>query len=196
MAAPTGYATAHARVKRARGFAYVHTCIWCGLTAEHWAYQWAGPEEVSADGFTWSTAPEAYEPMCARCHRAFDKAHRRGQDSAPLRSAAYARVSDEQREAAAKGAATNLRALESFLASGPPSRKGLPEQGVGLFVWATRPAVGEAFDGPALCAAFRAGCSAPELRNISCQAFYRAAEAHGYVRSKRGRTVVLTYRGR
>jgi hypothetical protein len=191
------YKTAHSRVKRQRGYAYVHQCIWCGLVAEHWAYQWTDSAEQSAEGLTWSNDPKHYAPMCRRCHHAFDRAHRRGEDLKALRASLYARVTDEQRDIARGAAETNKRALETFLTpSGPPSRKGLVDEGIRFFIWCTRPEVGASFSGRDLLNEFRAGCSARELRAISAMSFYNGAMRHGFEKSKRGRQVRLTYKGR
>lgn len=73
-----GYTGAHARVKYVRGRAANYTCEDCAGVAETWAYDHADPnEQVGDDGhgsvMPYSTDPNHYRPLCAKCHKAFDK---------------------------------------------------------------------------------------------------------------------------
>jgi hypothetical protein len=60
------YATAHARVKYARGPAKDHGCCRCGSKDQSLCYDWANLTGNYPDPFD-------YAPMCRKCHRAFDK---------------------------------------------------------------------------------------------------------------------------
>lgn len=73
-----GYATAHARVRLAKGFARDHVCKECGGRATDWAYSNSCPNQmVDEDGKRYSLDVNQYEPMCHLCHVRRDAAYRR-----------------------------------------------------------------------------------------------------------------------
>lgn len=60
---PLGYYGCHRRVRKARGRAADQICIDCGKQARHWAHVHD----------TDPTDPQNYQPMCYRCHAAYDE---------------------------------------------------------------------------------------------------------------------------
>jgi hypothetical protein len=59
---PLGYEGCHFRVRAARGRAADQFCVECGKQAQHWAHiHGTDPAE-----------PQNYQPMCRRCHSAYD----------------------------------------------------------------------------------------------------------------------------
>ena len=69
------YRTIHRKLQRTRGPASNYTCS-CGEPAVQWAYQFTGEELRAPDGrFPHSLDPDDYEPMCRKCHQAFDLEH-------------------------------------------------------------------------------------------------------------------------
>lgn len=67
------YDAMHERIKEQRGKARLFSCITCGCQAQEWAYQHTDPEpRVSEHGCLFTDDVMAYEPMCRRCHRAYD----------------------------------------------------------------------------------------------------------------------------
>jgi hypothetical protein len=97
MSARSQYLTAHRRIDDARGKANTHACEWCGVTADHWAYDHSDDNQRIADGYVWSDIPAHYIPLCAIDHRAFDRAFRRGAAIAPLKAIAAQRLTSEQK---------------------------------------------------------------------------------------------------
>ncbi|MFC5216181.1 hypothetical protein [Streptomyces coerulescens] len=77
------YATVHHWVARVKGSASSHSCHGCGAPAEQWAYM-HGTADVKADaegkdaGSPFAPDVEQYEPMCRRCHKAWDRAKGKG----------------------------------------------------------------------------------------------------------------------
>lgn len=69
------YGAAHDRVRALLGRSSVHVCVGCGEQASDWAYTHTDREEkTSPEGYSYSVDPRHYQPMCARCHRRFDRA--------------------------------------------------------------------------------------------------------------------------
>jgi hypothetical protein len=76
-----GYATAHDRVREARGPAADWLCAHCGGRAAQWAYDHQDPNVlVGRNGGgsprSYSTDPAHYIPLCIPCHRKLDKSMR------------------------------------------------------------------------------------------------------------------------
>lgn len=72
-----GYSGAHYRVRSTRGRAALHVCP-CGKPAAQWAYDNADPaERVDPRGCRYSLDPARYFPLCASCHKLFDRAEAR-----------------------------------------------------------------------------------------------------------------------
>ena len=70
-----GYGAAHARVYAACGPATNYPCVDCGAKAEHWSYDHAAPDELTApDGLAYSLDVSHYDPRCVGCHSRFDNA--------------------------------------------------------------------------------------------------------------------------
>lgn len=68
------YKLAHARVKSRYGAARNWSCTFCGLSGEHWALDHDAREiERDDKGRAYSPNPDAYVPLCTRCHRAYDR---------------------------------------------------------------------------------------------------------------------------
>lgn len=74
----TSFQGAHWRVKSVWGAARQYPCVECGKTAAHWAYDgtdptesWSSPSNRGTVHF-FSSWPEFYMPMCAKCHSARD----------------------------------------------------------------------------------------------------------------------------
>ncbi|WP_030832606.1 hypothetical protein [Streptomyces hygroscopicus] len=115
------YKTIHRQLDALKLPAKYHPCIWCGLTADHWAYQWDDPAEISESGQVWSENTTSYAAMCRSCHKSFDRAHaaygpeRFPYEAACRQEAAYAAVSDERREAEAESRAIARKAALSFI---------------------------------------------------------------------------------
>lgn len=67
-----GYAGAHRRVKRARGFAKEHACLDCGAPAVAWAYDHTDENaligESAGKSVPYSLDIERYDPLCRSCH--------------------------------------------------------------------------------------------------------------------------------
>lgn len=79
------YASAHDRIRKARGSASGHACRECGGQAKEWAYLNNDPEELRDDlNKRYSLDLDRYVPMCIPCHNTFDKLHR-GSRRGPLR---------------------------------------------------------------------------------------------------------------
>ncbi|MFI0964103.1 hypothetical protein ACH4S8_22210 [Streptomyces sp. NPDC021080] len=103
MSARSQYFQAHRRVDDARGKARTHVCNWCGKAANHWAYDWADPNQHEVEDYVWSSDPLHYIPLCARDHALFDRARIRvglaGLDAAiaPLKAEAARRLTEEQK---------------------------------------------------------------------------------------------------
>lgn len=68
------YRTAHKRIRTKRGPAADYSCVTCGGEAAEWAYDHRDPDERidSARGLAYSDNPDHYQPMCRKCHAAFD----------------------------------------------------------------------------------------------------------------------------
>lgn len=66
----------HNELRRDLGSATTYPCMECGARAEHWAYDHADPDEVTADVYgqqlTFSLNHAHYEPLCGPCHRLRD----------------------------------------------------------------------------------------------------------------------------
>jgi hypothetical protein len=72
------YNSAHYRVKRAKGYPSQHACAHCGAPAAHWALRAEAPvTHVGDDGrgtpVRYSGNPDDYFPLCAVCHRRYDR---------------------------------------------------------------------------------------------------------------------------
>lgn len=70
-----GYHGAHMRLRNARGSATAQLCIQCGMSAVHWAYDHADPNELQSDLGPYSTDLDHYRPMCVPCHKLLDLAY-------------------------------------------------------------------------------------------------------------------------
>ena len=68
-----GYAAVHRRLRVAGPIAE-RPCVECGAPAEEWAYDHTAPDERRDDktGLPFTTDLSHYQPMCRKCHRAFD----------------------------------------------------------------------------------------------------------------------------
>lgn len=67
------YRAAHSRIARDRGKACEHSCVDCGVQAQHWSYMHTDPDELMSDtGQPYSLDTSQYAPRCVPCHRAFD----------------------------------------------------------------------------------------------------------------------------
>lgn len=77
------YKNAHNAVRRERGPASLSQCVWCWGDADHWSYDHADPNECVDGRRRYSTDTAHYRPMCARCHRTYDRLHR--EDAGPDR---------------------------------------------------------------------------------------------------------------
>ena len=73
------YATAHGRVRRAKGKATDQKCERCGAPARAWAYDHKDPGEHldPVIGSPYSGNPDHYVALCGPCHREDDNAERR-----------------------------------------------------------------------------------------------------------------------
>lgn len=72
------YSSAHYRVKRAKGYPSSYPCAHCGQGAVHWALRHEAP--VTHEGadhkgtvMRYSGDPADYMPLCAVCHRRYDR---------------------------------------------------------------------------------------------------------------------------
>jgi hypothetical protein len=78
-AAEVRYGAVHARLRRDRGLARRHLCLICGWLALQWAYDYQDPAErtdvVNGYEVPYSLDPGHYIPLCASCHKLFDRAH-------------------------------------------------------------------------------------------------------------------------
>ncbi|MGW1900915.1 hypothetical protein ACWCQB_26565 [Streptomyces hirsutus] len=70
------YKNAHNALRAERGPASLHQCVWCWGDAAHWAYDHNDPNEQMDGRRRFSTDTAHYRPMCARCHRTYDRLHR------------------------------------------------------------------------------------------------------------------------
>ncbi|MBO1287611.1 hypothetical protein J3368_26530 [Streptomyces sampsonii] len=73
---PDAYRNAHNAVRAEHGPASLHQCVWCWGDAAQWAYDHADPKEQTDKRRRFSTDTAHYRPMCARCHRTYDRLHR------------------------------------------------------------------------------------------------------------------------
>lgn len=80
------YSAAHYRTRKAKGSATDHTCAECGGRAREWAYRGGAADEKweEIDGYwhPYSLEPDDYQPMCKKCHTAFDRKNPKGAPSA------------------------------------------------------------------------------------------------------------------
>lgn len=72
------YFGAHGRVKTVFGSATRYECVYCGESADEWAYDGTDPSEIKGtvpSGYEvyWSVWPEFYMPLCFGCHRQRDR---------------------------------------------------------------------------------------------------------------------------
>jgi hypothetical protein len=73
------YSTAHHAIYAARGPAYAHPCVGCGISGySEWSYNHNDPNETwlwHSSKKTWCPcgAPEFYSARCPECHRLWDK---------------------------------------------------------------------------------------------------------------------------
>ena len=72
------YNSAHYRVKRAKGYPSSHACEHCGRRAQHWALRREAPVTYEGDDgkgnrCAYSGDPADYFPLCATCHRRYDR---------------------------------------------------------------------------------------------------------------------------
>lgn len=69
------YITVHARLRRERGPAKLHTCAHCQQrSAQHWAYNHTDPApRIDRVGCPYSADLDRYIPLCAPCHDRFDR---------------------------------------------------------------------------------------------------------------------------
>lgn len=52
-----------------------HQCTDCGVTAQHWSYDYSDPNERRApEGTPYSLDLDHYVPRCISCHRRYDAA--------------------------------------------------------------------------------------------------------------------------
>lgn len=73
------YQSAHNRVRYKYGYASKHKCLICGEQAREWAYNHKALDEKhewrNGHLLPYSTNPDDYMPLCAKCHRNYDKEH-------------------------------------------------------------------------------------------------------------------------
>lgn len=70
------YGTVHTRLATFRGPASDRQCTHCSAAAAHWAYDHSDPHEQYDDrGCPYSTDLDRYFPLCATCHKRYDKRH-------------------------------------------------------------------------------------------------------------------------
>lgn len=108
------YELAHSRVRSRYGAAKNWSCVFCGLGADHWAFDHDAPGVQYDDrGRAYSLDPDAYVCLCARCHSAYDRhISQHGTDGVvelmeQLRSA----VPDEVRNATRAGVISSVTSL-------------------------------------------------------------------------------------
>jgi hypothetical protein len=65
------YNSAHARTRRERGSAKHQDCVICDGPARDWALR-HGCERLEGSEGWYSPDPQDYDPMCRRCHIAYD----------------------------------------------------------------------------------------------------------------------------
>lgn len=70
------YRNAHKHITKKRGRAADYSCVTCGQPAAEWAYNHRDPDERTEPirGLAYSNNPDYYDPMCRKCHAAFDGA--------------------------------------------------------------------------------------------------------------------------
>lgn len=70
-----GYGGVHTSLRNTRGRAAEHSCQHCGAQAREWAYDHGDPAERRdpRGGWVYSLDPAHYMPLCARCHKIFDR---------------------------------------------------------------------------------------------------------------------------
>lgn len=120
-----GYSEWHWHVRCQRGHAPEHLCVSCGKQAEHWALK---PEHINPEVTRqYVENLDAYQPMCAKCHKK--------QDSALYGKATRARMSVSQTgrihsaETRAKlSAAMSLRDPSTINTSGLDAYRGTPHK--------------------------------------------------------------------
>lgn len=125
------YRAMHQRLRRRYGVARLHACVWCGRTADQWAYQHTDPDEIH-DGHVWSSRPEHFRPMCRKHHQQLDSNFRAvkfdqyllAERVKSLREQAWSAVTDEQRAYEAEQRAESRRLHE-----GATMRQPLPMPG-------------------------------------------------------------------
>ena len=75
------YGAVHYRLRKQRGLASGQTCAHCGASASQWAYDHTDPDERTGVDhghvLRYSVETSRYMPLCAKCHKALDLAHRR-----------------------------------------------------------------------------------------------------------------------
>lgn len=200
------YAVAHKRVRRLYRSARNHSCSFCMMAAQEWALDWQH-NEISTDGEgrAYSNNPQAYEPLCVECHRAYDTFVRKnGPDPLGILRLGVRRceaIAPETRTAMQPHLLGTFRATQLWLngacdmvytrvntfAGSEPVRA--PEPGPDWFA--------ELFDlddagtvlGVAAHCAYRdwaGGRSLPTRRS-----FYEALEEHGVTRKRSGTGIVL-----
>lgn len=80
----SAYKSAHRRVWRTKGRASKYRCALCGKRAVHWAYDGEDPDErighYSGSLLVFSTDPDHYQALCAKCHRREDINRRNDRD--------------------------------------------------------------------------------------------------------------------
>ncbi len=116
------YSALHKRLRGRYGPAKHHACVWCGRTADQWAYQHTDPDEIH-DGHLWSADESHYQAMCRKHHQQLDSNFRAvGHDQCllgdrveSLREQAWSAVTEEQRahETAMRASAIHLGHLHN-----------------------------------------------------------------------------------
>jgi hypothetical protein len=66
------YDGAHGRVYALKGSASNYSCVDCGMSAKHWSYDHADPDERPGPPAPYSVNPDHYTPRCVACHKRFD----------------------------------------------------------------------------------------------------------------------------
>lgn len=96
------YDQVHALLRKNRGPAKLHQCVWSGVTAEEWAFAHTDPNPlVDPNGLLYSLNLNHYEPMTRWVHRTFDALMRRGASPEEIADAArkaWERELDVKRE--------------------------------------------------------------------------------------------------
>ena len=73
------YVNWHNELRKIRGKASFHLCVGCGHPARDWALR---VEHQTGDLHCYVADPDAYQPMCHRCHTLMDDSWRAGIDAA------------------------------------------------------------------------------------------------------------------